>query len=182
MINFDVDERLIFLQQLIDGEHGIAAGKWLDRIERENIKVCDKENDFNEIRNDIHQARVEEEAKEKFEKLCKSQTLKLNQMYFEKSFTFCKYMFEDKNVLMKYKVEELSPEPKVFIVHDFLSEYEITELLSMLDEDTLGIAPVIGDDADDDINAYFNIRAAKSHYVNESYDDIGEFAQKTKKR
>ena len=70
----------------------------------------------------------------------------------------------------------------MFIVHDFLSEHEITELLSMLGEDTLGIAPVIGDDADDDINTYFNIRAAKSHYVNESYDDIGEFAQKTKKR
>ena len=71
MDNFDWHDRLIFLQQLIHGDHEIAAGKWLEIIERDqSIRSFDEENHFMDMRNIIKKVKVEDDAKKSFDQLC----------------------------------------------------------------------------------------------------------------
>ena len=142
---------------------------------------CDNRNrNLNNLKERIKERQMKQNIEISFEKLCSFEKGTMNYETFRKSSTSCKLVKDDKNPLIKYRIEELSEEPKVQLVHKFISKGEIHELLKKMSEYEFDIAPVISED--EELEEQLSDRAAISHYIDEEEDNVANLAKRIKKR
>ena len=139
----------------------------------------DRNSPFSDVRQKIKEGRFDEDVKRKFEKLCAYENGTMNYATFKNSSTSCKLVQDGKNPLIRMKIEELSAEPVVQLVHDFVSKEEIEELLKKMSQYEFEIAPTTGEEEEEDS---LTSRAATSHYINEKEDNVANIARKLKNR
>ena len=139
----------------------------------------DREDYFADLRQRIKERRFEEDTKRKFEKLCSYENGTMNLATFRNASTSCKLVQDGKNPLIRMKIEELSAEPVVQLVHDFISTEEIKELLKKMSKYEFEIAPTTGEEDEEES---LTSRAAISHYINEEEDNVANIAKTLKER
>ena len=98
---------------------------------------------------------------------------------FKNASTSCRYYF-DESRLVKMKIEELSQEPIVQLIHDFLTTDEVNEVLKQSSTRDFAPAPVAA--AMNTEDAYASGRFAKSYFIDEDEDNIADLTKKIKAR
>ena len=139
----------------------------------------DEEGYLADQRQRIKEGIFEEDTKRKFEKLCTYENGTMNYATFRNSSTSCKLVQDGKNPLIRMKIEELSAEPVVQLVHDFISTKEIIELLKKMANYEFEIAPTTGEEEEEES---LTSRAAISHYINEEEDNVANIVKTLKDR
>ena len=100
---------------------GIAGEKY-----KQSSTTDDTNEEYiNDLKIEIQDYKIAEEGKEMFENLCKwSETGGHDETYKNR------YVKEGNNPLVVKKLEELSKEPIVNVIHDFLTKEEVQDILN----------------------------------------------------
>ena len=182
--SFSAGDCLTMAIELFDEKMVKAAELWLKIAEEKYGK--NKESDTIEmemldIKKEIHDFKSEENQMKRFQKLCTKSETTGHYQTFKNASTRCRYVQDGKNPLFNLKIEELSQEPIVYVIHDFLSKEEVKDILKKSASKEFDIAPVVGDD--DNSDTYSDARVANSHYIDEDEDaQLGEQTKKIKIR
>ena len=93
------------------------------------------------LKTEIEATNVFNEGYQLFKTLCKNLDTTGHYKIFKNSSTLCRYSQEGGNPLFIKKLEELSQEPIVNIIHDFLTKQEVTYILKQLGNYEFNPAP-----------------------------------------
>ena len=167
---------------MIDGGLFDAAQSWVEIAEEKYLQSST--NDITEValhdlKMVICDAKIDEEGNQMFENLCKRLETAGHDETFKNSSTYCRYAQEGDNPLFIKKLEELSKEPIVSVIHDFLTEEEVKDILNKSAQYKFEPAPTVGENDDD---KYSDKRVAISYYIDEEEDDLGDMVNTIKKR
>merc|ERR1712106_600604 len=169
---------------LIDAlcEEGLvdAAEQWLNDSRDFYVNHTKDLFYFDDVKMKIEDKKFEDDLQKKFDSLCSYQKGCMNLETFKNASTKCRWVQDGRNPLIRFNVEELSPEPVVKIVHNFISNGEIQELLKKMSKYDFDVAPTVA--GNEDTNGYSKARIARSHYINEEEDNVGDLARKLKLR
>ena len=171
------------VEELFDEGLLTAAESWL-KVSEEKIPSYEP-NDTNHVnlhdmKKKIEEFNIEDDEKKRFEKLCAKSKTTGDYKTFQNASTSCRYVQDGKNLLMVMKLEELSKEPKVNIVHDFLTNLEVEQFLKESANYDFDWAPTTGDSNDQD--TYSESRIADSYFIDEKKDSLAELTKKVKNR
>eukprot|EP00092_Neocalanus_flemingeri_P007022 GFUD01007584.1.p1 GENE.GFUD01007584.1~~GFUD01007584.1.p1 ORF type:complete len:441 (+),score=100.57 GFUD01007584.1:37-1359(+) len=177
---FNFGDCLTMVEELFDEGLVTASELWLKVSEE---KYRNEQNDadyinFLDMKNRQEDLKAEFNEKEIHEKLCTKSETAGNHETFQNASTWCRYVQDGKNPLMVRKLEELSQEPIVQIVHDFLSNEEVEELLEKSANYDFDVAPISGISAD----TYQQARKADSYFIDEKRDSLANLTKKIKMR
>ena len=139
--------REMFSAELFD-----AAQSWVDNAEEKNSPSSNNdatEEAIHVLKMEIGDSKIDEEGKRMFENLCKRLETAGHDETFKNSSTSCRYAQEGDNPLFIKKLEELSKEPIVSDIHDFLTEKEGNDILNKSAQYKFEPAPTVGEKADD---------------------------------
>ena len=168
----------MFAEELFD-----AAQSWVEIAEEKISQSSNNdatEEAIHDLKVDINDSKIDEEGKRMFENLCKRIETAGHDETFKNSSTSCRYAQEGNNPFFIKKLEELSKEPIVSVIHDFLTEKEVKDILNKSAQYKFEPAPTVGENDDDD--KYSDERVAISYYIDEEEDDLGDVVNKIKKR
>ena len=129
-----------------------AADQWL-QVAEEVHATNTNDASFENAEQMIEYSKFMISVLKKYESLCSYEKGYMNPILFKNASNKCKWVEDGNNNLIRMNIEELSPEPVVQIVHNFISAEEIHELLKKMSEYTLYAAPTTD-------NAYFKSRIA----------------------
>ena len=150
-----------------------AAEKWLE-IAKDKSKDSNHGEVVDEFARNIEDKKSKKKGQYLFKRLCKSLITKVDRDAFLNSSVRCRFVQEGANPLNIRNVEELSREPEVYLVNDFLSSKEEEFLLKGSEE------------ADDwDLENWITSkgsRAAISFFTSEEMDPLKYFVEGLKRR
>ena len=120
-------------REMFDVELSDAAQSWVQIAEEKNSQSSNKDTSeaaIHVLKMEIGDSKIDEEGKRMFENLCKRLETAGHDETFKNSSTSCRYAQEGDNPLFIKKLEELSKEPIVSVIHDFLTEEEVKDILN----------------------------------------------------
>jgi hypothetical protein len=171
-------------QEMFDEGLMDAAQSWAEiaeeKYEQSSTNDDTTEEDLCDLKKDIQDYKVAEEGKVMFENLCKRLGTGGHDETFKNSSTSCRYVQEGKNPFFVKKLEELSKEPIVNVIHDFLTKEEVQDVLNESAGYKFKSARTVADF--NEVSEYAGGRVATSYYVDEEEDSLGHLTNRIKNR
>ena len=152
-----------------------AAEKWLE-IAKNKSKDIHQDEVLDDFAKNIEDIKSDKKGQYLFKTLCKSPITIVDEEAFLNSSVSCRFIQEGANPLNIRRVEELSREPEVYLVNDFLSSKEVEFLING------------SEDADDWTVENWRTskgssgRAAISFFTSEEMDHLKYFVAALKRR
>ena len=158
------------------GDEGLyeAAEQWM-HLADEVLATNTIDDPFQEAKQMIEYSKFMINIIKKFEILCSYKNDYVDPSTFKSASTTCKWVQDGKNPLIRMNIEEISSEPVVKIVHNFISKEGIQELLKRLSKYEYNAAQTV-------LDAFSKSRIAQIHYIEESKGYVGDLARKLKDR
>ena len=126
---------LLMAQKMVDERLMKSAELWL-RVTEEKLGLVNDGNKYDEDYKNMELMKEEvdvynhvKETIELHDDLCKKLETTGHEENFKKGSISCKFVQDRGNPLSRRKLEELSVEPKVVVLHDFLSQDEVDEVV-----------------------------------------------------
>eukprot|EP00090_Calanus_glacialis_P002770 TRINITY_DN12060_c0_g1_i1.p1 TRINITY_DN12060_c0_g1~~TRINITY_DN12060_c0_g1_i1.p1 ORF type:complete len:332 (-),score=79.90 TRINITY_DN12060_c0_g1_i1:28-897(-) len=179
---FSSEDCLAMAQEMFNAGIFDAAQSWVEIAEEKYLQSSTNditEEAIHDLKTEICDAKIDEEGNQMFENLCKRLETAGHDETFKNSSTSCRYAQEGDNPLFIKKLEELSKEPIVSVIHDFLTAEEVNDILNKSAKYKFDPAPTVGENDD---SKYDDARVAISYYIDEEEDDLGDVMNKIKKR
>ena len=185
--SFNFADILTLVEELYEEGLLSSADMWLSEAQKtkDYKNSSSSHRQFNDLQNKIEETKQTEDEMERFEKLCSVKKTSGFFKTFQNATTRCRYISDGKNPLVVMKLEELSQEPIVNVIHNFLTAEEVNTFLLQSLKYNFDFAPVIGHNHNDDVDSedsFLGGRVAKSYYVEEEKDIIGIMTKKIKSR
>ena len=145
-----------------------TAQSWVEIAQEKYLQSSTNditEEAIHDLKMEIRDAKIYEEGIQMFENLCKRLETAGDDETFKNSSTSCRYVHEGRNPLFVKKLEELSKEPIVNVIHDFLTKEEVQDVLNESAGYKFKSARTVADF--NEASEYAGGRVATSYYVDE---------------
>ena len=174
--NFSLRASLSLVRELEEDGKIEAAEKWLEIAKDKGEGIYGEF--IKEFSKRIEYIKSHEKGRYVMKNLCRNLKTVVDEDAFLNSSVRCRMVQEGNNPFNIRKVEELSMKPEVLLVHDFLSSKEVEFLLKGSEKANWSPAPDDEDDEDEDED----VRVARSFFVMEDTDPLGDFTRVFKRR
>ena len=178
-------------QKMVDERLMKSAELWL-RVTEEKLGLVNDGNKYDDDYKNMELMKEEvdvynhvKETIDLHDDLCKKLETTGHEENFKKGSISCKFVQDRGNPLSRRKLEELSVEPKVFVLHDFLLQEEVNEVVKKSKYYTYSKAPASNEITDilgDSNNEIHGGRSCVSYHIDESSGPLVKLDKRIKQR